>query len=136
MIIGPAVYSISSGTSAGYLTLSSVFGLHVKSVVSVRKDGEDSLECVVTEVIHGSSPGIRVRARSTTNYPSYGATNVSAYTGGTVQLPRQDWVPESGQGNLRLGVTIGGTRDVIVLAVARLTGAAEDFYASVVWQEF
>lgn len=39
-------------------------------------------------------------------------------------------------GSLRLGASIGGTRDVIVVAAARLTGTTEDFYASAVWQEF
>jgi hypothetical protein len=37
---------------------------------------------------------------------------------------------------IRLGRTIAGVDDILVLAVSRITGTAEAFYASIVWQEY
>lgn len=70
-----------------------------------------------------------------------GTTNATTLTGGTVlysayaQNASEGTVVAYPTDTLSLGETIGGTRDIIVLAVQRITGTTETFYGSLAWKE-
>lgn len=70
-----------------------------------------------------------------------GTTNATTITGGTVLFSSYAQAQKQGEANLTIPVdyTIGskidGTRDVLVLAVQRVSGTTEPFYGSLAWHE-
>lgn len=70
-----------------------------------------------------------------------GTTNATTVTGGTIldsgysQASNEAGVSYELPTGLTLGSNIAGTRDIIVLAVQRLTGTTETFYGSLGWNE-
>jgi hypothetical protein len=68
-----------------------------------------------------------------------GALNASTVTGGTLLSAAVSNasapLPISQPSDFQLGVTIANVSDVLVLAVRRLTGAAETFYGALNWRE-
>jgi hypothetical protein len=67
------------------------------------------------------------------------ALNPSTVTGGTLLsgsiTNAQTQLDIDSPSDFQLGVSIAGARDVLVLAVRRLTGAAETFYGTLSWRE-
>lgn len=81
--------TISASTSSGYVTITSVSGYFKNILVYVTAAGQPNLECLVTEVdTVNNKLGVQVR-RSLGQGPSYGRTDVSLYTGGTLIRPEQ-----------------------------------------------
>ena len=70
-------------------------------------------------------------------------TNATALTGGTILATGTASQPGGGTTGLdlkastdhRLGSSIAGVNDIIVLAVQRITGTAESFLGSLNWRE-
>lgn len=95
---------------------------------------------ILNPTVTGTALSFTTLANSAIEY-DIATTNASTVTGGTVLYggigDSNSIVTLSPKaGSLRLGSSIGGTRDIIVLAVSRITGGAEAFYASAVWREF
>jgi hypothetical protein len=67
-------------------------------------------------------------------------SKVTAGTGtqigsGYAQSNNEGSVASSIQSNVRLGASIAGVSDILVLAVQRITGVTETFYGSLGWRE-